>query len=33
LLIEEFESVAATYAWPGRLIYAESIAIDEALVG
>jgi hypothetical protein len=36
LLIEEFEYVSATYAdgrqAPGRLIYAETFAVDSALV-
>ena len=37
LLIEEYEYIAANYAdgrhAPGRLIYAETVQIDSALVG
>ncbi|MGE3106993.1 MAG: hypothetical protein AB7G11_04145 [Phycisphaerales bacterium] len=33
LLIEEYESVSSTFPYSGRMIYAETIAVDEALVG
>jgi len=31
LLIEEFGSVSVNYAYEGRLIYAETFVIDDAL--